>query len=144
MSTSDAIKKLHTSMIDTRRAYEKAAGETADASLKSFFQSMITLRQTEHDSLHRALTEMGEKPDEDGSFMTTVHRAAIGIRASVTGIDRGALSAFASGEENILQEYDEALSQHDLHPETSELLRRQRSKLVDKIAAMKAMSSGQQ
>ena len=52
MSTVDAIKKLHTSVIDTRRAYETAEVETNDAGLKLFFSSMIALRQKDHDQLH--------------------------------------------------------------------------------------------
>ena len=141
MATLDAIKTLHTSMIDTRRAYEKAREETKMPDLKSFFGAMVDLRQKSHDELHEVLTEMGERPDEDGSFMTTVHRAVIGVRSAVTGVDHGSLSAFASGEENILKEYDDALGQNDLRQATSDLLRRQRATLVEKIGEMKALQA---
>lgn len=141
MATVDAIKTLHTSMIDTRRAYEKAAAETELPELKAFFSEMVALRQKDHEQLHRVLTEMGEKPDEEGSFMTTVHRAVIGTRSAIVGIDKGSLSAFASGEENIVKEYDNALGQSDIYPETTALLEHQKAALVERIAQMKALAA---
>lgn len=141
MATVDAIKTLHTSMIDTRRAYEKAAAETELPELKAFFDGMVSLRQKDHEQLHRVLTEMGEQPDEDGSFMTTVHRAVIGARSAIVGIDEGSLSAFASGEDNIVKEYDDALRQSDIHQETATLLERQKAALLEKIAQMKALAT---
>ena len=141
MATVDAIKTLHTSMIDTRRAYETARDETQLPELKSLFESMVTLRKTDHDELHNVLAEMGEQPDEDGSFMTKVHRAVIGVRSAIKGVDRDALSAFASGEETIVKEYDDALGQDDLHQATSALLQEQRRTLVEKIAQMRALDT---
>ena len=141
MATIDAIKTLHTSMIDTCRAYEKAAAETELPELKDFFAGMVVLRQKDHEQLHRVLTEMGETPNEDGSFMTTVHRAVIGARSAITGVDKSSLSAFASGEENIVKEYEDALGQGDIHHETTALLEHQKAALVEKIAQMKALAA---
>lgn len=141
MATVDAIKTLHTSMIDTRRAYEKAASETKLPELKALFGGMVALRQNDHEQLHRVLTEMGEKPDEDGSFMTTVHRAVIGVRSAITGVDKGSLSAFASGEEKMVKEYDDALSQDDINNETRALLAHQKAVLAERIAQMKALAA---
>ena len=140
IATVDAVKTLHTSMIDTRTAYEKAQAEARLPELRALFSSMVALRQKDHDELHRVLTEMGKKPDEDGSFMTAVHRAVIGARSAITGVDRGSLSAFASGEENIIKEYDDALGQSDIGQETAALLDRQKAVLERKIAEMKALA----
>ena len=141
MATVDAIKTLHTSMIDTRRAYEKAAAETELPELKAFFGEMVALRQKDHEQLHRVLTEMGEKPDEDGSFMSTVHQAVIGARSAITGVGKGSLSAFAKGEENIVKEYEDALGQSDIHQETTSLLEHQKAALVERISQMKALAA---
>ena len=141
MSAMEAVKTLHTSMIDTERAYDKAQNETDDPALRAFFWDMMALRERSHDELHRVLLDMGQKPDESGSFMTTVHQTVIGLRAATVGIGRGALRAFIDGEEHILSEYDKALQQDDLYPETAALLRRQRASLAEKIAQMEDLSA---
>lgn len=141
MATVDAIKKLHTSMIDTRDGYEKARTEAEEPEVKALFDEMLALRHKHHEQLHRVLTAMGEEPDESGSFMSSVHRTVIAVRSAVKGVDRDALSSFASGEENIVKEYDDALGQDDIHAETTDLLTRQKAALLAKIDQMKAMAS---
>ena len=143
MATVDAIKRLHTSMIDTRRAYEKAHEEAKEPALKTLFGDMAALKQKDHDELHRVLSELGETPDEDGSFMTAVHKTVIAVRSAVKGVDRGALSAFASGEKTIVTDYDDALGQDDIRPATVDVLTRQKSALVTKIGDMEVMSRSQ-
>ncbi len=140
MALIDAVKTLHTSMLDTRAAYETASAEAEEPNLKSLFDEMVALRYKHHEQLHRVLTAAGEEPDESGSFMSNVHRTVIAVRSAIKGIDRDALSSFASGEENILKQYDEALAQDDIRPETLELLTRQKAALLEKIAEMEALA----
>jgi hypothetical protein len=62
---------------------------------------MFSLRHDDHMELHQALVTAGEKPDENGSFMSVVHETVVGVRACLTGISKKTLPAFASGEENM-------------------------------------------
>jgi Domain of unknown function (DUF2383) len=42
--------------------------------------------------------------------MGTVHKTVISVRSATTGLDENSLSSFASGEERIIDKYDEALA----------------------------------
>lgn len=137
---ADQLKKLHTALVDTRGAYELAARETEDAQVASICREMIALRRTDHEELHRALIAAGEKPDDDGSFMTTVHETVVAVRAAFTGIGKKTLPAFISGEEEILKLYDEAIAEA-ADAGATDLLRRQRARLASEIGKMKGLAA---
>ena len=64
----------------------------------SVCKQMATLRQKDHTELHRALLAAGETPDENGSFMTTVHETVVSVRAAIIGVSEKTLPAFIGGE----------------------------------------------
>lgn len=66
--------------------------------------------RNEHASkLARFLIAAGEQPDQDGSFMTTVHKAVINVRAVITGIDESVIPGLVDGEKRVVGYYDEAI-----------------------------------
>lgn len=138
--TVETLKKLHTALVDTRGAYEVALKDTDDPHVAAICNAMISLRRTDHGELHQTLILAGETPDENGSFMSMLHETVISVRAAISGISKKTLPAFASGEEDILQLYDEALEEarHDLN--ISEILNRQRANLSVKTEEMKSLS----
>lgn len=94
----EELKRLHTGLVDTRGAYEIAEKDTKDPQVASVCRDMVTLRRTDHEELHRTLIAAGEKPDDNGSFMTIVHETVVSVRAALTGISKKTLPAFASYE----------------------------------------------
>lgn len=138
---ADDLKKLHTAMVDTRSAYEKAEKDAVDANVARVCRDMVMLRRKDHEELHQALIMAGEKPDDDGSFMSVVHETVVGVRAALTGISTKTLPAFISGEENIVELYDQAISEAGSNAATREILQRQRATLTSKIAEMKQLAS---
>lgn len=136
---SDALQKLHTTMLDTREGYVAAKRDAESEPLKSLFQSMIDLRDRDHAEIHASLVARGEEPDEGTSLMATVHKAAVGVRSAVTGIDRSALEPFISGEEAVLEEYDAAIAEGD--GSTSEMLKRQKASVITLVDAMRAFKA---
>ena len=137
---AESLKKLHTDLVDNRNGYEKAVKD-AEPPLKAFFAEMVALKEKDHAELHGALSRLGEKPDEDGSFMSTVHKTVISVRAAVTGLGTNALSSFVMGEEQIVDAYDTALKDFASDPEIVATLTRQKATLLTKIAQMKQMES---
>ena len=137
---ADSLKKLHTDLVDNRNGYEEAVKD-AELPLKAFFAEMVALKEKDHAELHGALTRLGEKPDEDGSFMSTVHKTVISVRAAVTGLGTNALSSFVRGEEQIVDAYDTALKDFASDPEIVATLTRQKATLLTKIAQMRQMES---
>lgn len=103
------LQDLHTALIDANEGYEKAIEKAEVPGVLSMFKEMHALHSRAHADLHRALSNAGEQPDDDGSFMSTVHRAAISVRSAVSGIDEDALPSFADGEDRIGEKYNEAI-----------------------------------
>jgi hypothetical protein len=101
---------------------------------------MATLRQKDRAELHQALLAAGETPDENGSFMTTVHETVVSVRAAITGISEKTLPAFISGEEEITKLYDEAVEEAGPDNRTTDILVRQRANLMTKIQEMKRLA----
>jgi len=134
------VKNLHTALIDTRAAYELALKDTEDADVAGICREMISLRHSDHLDLHQSLILAGEVPDENGSFMSMIHETVIGVRAAISGISKKTLPTFASGEEDIVKLYDEALAETGSNLSMIEILMRQRENLVSKIAAMKKLA----
>jgi uncharacterized protein (TIGR02284 family) len=134
MPNNDALKSLHTSLIDARKGYETAVADAEAPDMKAIFQKMLALHADAHRDVHALLAERGERPDEDGSFMATVHKTVISVRSAVQGLDRASLPSFADGEERIVQAYDEAIA---ADPGAS-ALRKDRDALVAAIAELRA------
>ena len=134
----DNLKKLHTSLVDNEKGYLEAAKDAETPSLKAFFTEMSELKERNHSDLHAALTKLGEKPDKSGSFMSTVHKTVVKVRAATTGL-QSALPSFVMGEEEVVGQYDVAIKDCTSDPATLALLNSQKENLVAKIAVMKAM-----
>ena len=133
----EKLAKLHTTLVDNRLGYEEAVKDTGSTSLKAVFAEMVALKERAHTDLHSALTGMGEKLDEDGSFMATVHTTMISIRSVVSGLDKNALME----EEEVVKLYDEAIHECWSHPAVVSTLNAQKESLLAKIAEMKAMET---
>ena len=136
---ADSLKTLHTSVVDNRKGYDEAVRDAETVLMRSFFAGMAALKKRDHTDLHEALIRMGEQPDESGSFMATVHKTVISIRAAVTGLGSNALPSFVMGEEQFINQYDEAIKECSFDSKTVAVLTTQRSILLGKIAQMKQM-----
>ena len=134
---AERLKELHTALVDTRAAYELALKDTDDEEVGRICKEMISLRHTDHLELHQSLILAGEVPDENGSFMSVVHETVVGVRAALTGISKKTLPAFVSGEESIVEEYNETLREASEEPNLTEVLTRQKENLLGKIADMR-------
>ena len=97
------------------------------------------MRERHHAEIHEALAERGDEPEDGRSIMATVHKAAVGLRAAVTGIDESALAPFIKGEESVLEEYDAAIA--EAPGPAAEMLQRQRREAVAMIEAMRAIEN---
>lgn len=138
----DSLKQLHTDLIDAQKGYEEALADTKDASLMALFRDIITMRERHHAQIHGQLLQLNEKPDENGSFMASVHRAIISAEASLGGLGKRSLSGFIDGEKRILADYDDAIEAfEEENASLSQLLLHQRGELDAKMADMERMSA---
>jgi uncharacterized protein (TIGR02284 family) len=137
MAANDELKSLHTALIDARQGYIEAEADADTADMKALFGRMASLHDDAQEAIHEFLLEMGEKPNDDGSFMGTVHRTVISMRAAVTGLDRNSLSSFASGEERIIKAYDDAIAEQASNVSLRAMLEHHRSNLMRELSEMR-------
>lgn len=137
---NDALKTLHTALIDARAGYKDAKARADDRRTETLFVEADTGHRLAHDDIHARLLQLGEQPDEGGSFMSTIHEAVIAIRSAVTGLDDRTLPSFASGEERIIDLYDDAIEE-SADPDLVASLRIHRAKLATLVAKMKASAT---
>ena len=133
------MKSLHTTIVDARNGYEEALKEAEGKGLTPLFREMIALHDSHADALAADLTRHGEKVDDKGSFLSTIHRTVISIRSLFGGLDESILRGLIDGEERVVGYYDEALT--DCPPAETATLAKQRAALQAKITQMKAQKS---
>jgi hypothetical protein len=69
--------------------------------------------------------------------MSVVHETAVGARVALTGSSKKTLPAFVTGEENLVEEYNDALREASEDPNVTQILTRQKANLLTKIAEMR-------
>jgi uncharacterized protein (TIGR02284 family) len=137
MAANDELINLHTALVDARQGYIEAEADADKADMKSQFGRMASLHDKAQEAIRDALVDMSEKPNDDGSFMGTVHRTVISIRAAVTGLDAKSLASFASGEERIIKAYDDAIAEQSSHVFVRAMLEDQRAELMAELGKMR-------
>jgi uncharacterized protein (TIGR02284 family) len=130
----DSLKSLHTALVDSRNGYEEALEDAEGKGLTPLFRDMIALRNQHAAELADHLRTLGAQVDNEGSFMSTVHRTVISIRSVLTGLDDSILPGLIDGEERIIGYYDEAIGESPEH----DTLVRQREAVRTKVAGMRA------
>jgi uncharacterized protein (TIGR02284 family) len=131
----DHLKTLHTSEIDARNGYEEALGDAEGKGMTPLFRDMIALHDANIDELSNVLTNSGETPDDDGSFMSTIHRTIMNVRSLFNGLDGSVLPGLIDGEKRNVEKYDKALKASPASA-TAALLNAQRDRIQQKIALM--------
>jgi uncharacterized protein (TIGR02284 family) len=132
----DQLKSLHTSAIDARNGYREALKEAEGKGMSSLFRDMVALHDGHAGELARELTRRNELADDEGSFMTVVHKTIMDVRSLFDGLDESMLPSLIDGEKRNVAKYDEALNGADTPPNVAGLLTRQRDFLVNKITLL--------
>jgi uncharacterized protein (TIGR02284 family) len=137
----DHLKSLHTSAIDARNGYREAFkdAEGSNAGSKpmtALFRDMIALHDGHAEELARELTRNNELADDEGSFMTVVHKTIMDVRSMFDGLDESVLPGLIDGEKRNISKYDAALNAPEAPTNVASLLSRQRDNLAQKIQFM--------
>jgi uncharacterized protein (TIGR02284 family) len=135
--TLDHLKTLHTSAIDARNGYEEALEDAEGKGMTPLFRDMISLHDNNAAELAGELTKAGETPDDDGSFMSVIHRTIMNVRSLFNGLDGSVLPGLIDGEKRNVDKYDDALKTPGASA-VAAMLTAQRDKIQQKIALMEA------
>jgi uncharacterized protein (TIGR02284 family) len=133
----EQLKTLHTHAIDARHGYEEALKDAEGQGLTSLFRAMIALHETNAGELSACLVRAGAPVNDDGSFMSVVHRTIMSVRSLFDGLGESVLPGLIDGEERNESGYDKALAMQALPADVRGLLTRQRDRIAAAIAGMK-------
>jgi uncharacterized protein (TIGR02284 family) len=136
MSDNDSIVELHTALIDASNGYDEAIKDAQKPDLAALFERAKSLHEKAHEAIHAILSARGAAPDDTGSFMSTVHETIISVRSAIVGLDKGSLSAFASGEQRMIETYDKAIQTNGDDGPVRMALEEQRSALLELVGEM--------
>jgi uncharacterized protein (TIGR02284 family) len=134
---TDHLKSLHTALIDARNGYEEALEDAEGKGMTPLFRELMVLHTSDAEALAAHLSTLGEIVDEQGSFMSTVHRTVMNVRSLFGGLDESILPGLIDGEERLLGYYDEAIQTSTTGTAEHTTLVKQRQTLHQKIAGMK-------
>jgi uncharacterized protein (TIGR02284 family) len=106
-----ALAALHDRNVDMARGYAKMV-EKAEPSFRETAERFRALHALHADALARMLSDQGIDANPDGTFMGTVHTAVVTIRAFFDDIDEDVMDQIRSGEDALLQAYDDAIQEN--------------------------------
>lgn len=136
----DILRHLHTDAVDAMNGYTEALKDSDGASVFQLFGEMSDFHRKAASELAEEMIRLGEKPDYDGSFMSTVHRSIMKLRSLVGGLDASVLPGLIDGEERNMAKYNEAIESGVLQAAAIMIVARQREDLGVKIARMRVES----
>lgn len=106
----DALETLHTRSVDVLAGFETMVAK-AEPEFRPIAEQFQSLHQRQIAEIAAMLTKAGRTPDADGTFMSSVNRAVVSVRAFVDEIDADVLGQIQSGEQHVLDAYGDALAQ---------------------------------
>lgn len=139
--TTDALQSLHTALVDSREGYEKALDLAEGKGLSPLFREMIALRTQHAVEIDQHLVAHAAAAGDGTSFMATVHRTVIGIRALFTELDESILPGLIDGEKRVVGDYDDAIATVSSGSPEHATLIAQRAVLLEAIGRMEAKAS---
>jgi uncharacterized protein (TIGR02284 family) len=137
----EGLKLLQTAAIDARNGYREALEDAEGRGMTTLFRDMIALHEGNADELGRELVKAGERPEEEGSYMSLVHRTIMNVRSLFDRLDESVLPGLIDGEKRNLTKYDDVLKYDSAPADITSLLRVQRSKIEQKVAQMEAQKA---
>ena len=128
----DAVDELLT--LQRRTADVLAGYQTMVDKAEPAFRPVVERFRALHDRQNVALSGMlvrhGHEPDADGSFMGTVNRAVVSLRALFDDIDADVMDSIRDGENHVLSAFDDAITAAGMPPADVTALRDMRDELT--------------
>lgn len=133
----DAMTALYTRLMDSREGYGEALAQAGPDDLLPLFAEMHNRRTADSAAVGTWLAAAGQPSEETGSFMASVNRTIVYLRAKLTGLDEGALAGVIDGETRILSLYSDAIAASVGQPDCA-FLDDQATSLAAKIGELEA------
>ena len=102
-----ALQTLVTRVVDVKNGFDQVV-DKAEEDFKPIAQEFCALHAAHLDKLRDALAEYGFDVDDGGSFMSKVNETVVAGRASVDDIDKDIMAQIRSGEQHVLNAFEDA------------------------------------
>lgn len=135
-SINDIIQKNE----DAIKGYEKAAENSEEIGLKSYFQNKSIERRNFLVELKAAAPALKTRDDIDGSVTGAMHRTWMDVKTFFSGdSDEAMLEEAIRGDKAAINEYNEVLGDTHLPLEAAAVIRKQRDWLMDDLKTIKTL-----
>jgi len=122
-TSTERLNNILETLIDSADGYEKAA-ELADRdAFKNFFTRRAASRRAMVDAVRNEITQLGGKPEADGTILASAHRVFMNLSAAVRDNDEATIEAVDTGEEYLRTKFRQALENEERSPSAKTLLR---------------------
>ena len=137
--TVEILNDLLTKAYDAEQGYEHAAERASSSpALAQFFQTQSSLRLTIGKSLKSLIAKYGGEPDKGASVVGKAHQIWITMRDFVQGgDDEAVLKECERGEEQSIEEYNEAIASDGLPEDVRDALNTHRSMIADALQTIR-------
>jgi uncharacterized protein (TIGR02284 family) len=132
----DAVRSLHTQLVDATSGYAEGMELADRPEMIVLFRELHDLHGGHARQIEQAMAYDGQPLDEGGSYMATVHKAVLTIRAALTGLEENVIPAIRDGEKRILSAYDEALAVLPAEGHLASLIEGQREALAHSVSML--------
>ncbi len=136
----EKLNELLEKTYDAEKGFKKAAENTDNPSLKSYFQGKAQQRYDFGHALKTEIKSFGQEVDKGDSLTSKAHRTWMDVKALFSSDDEEAMLEEAiRGEKSSLEEYDDVLSETSLPSSTSTLLRNQKQAIQNGLSTIKTL-----
>lgn len=121
----DTLNNLIETSRDGEEGFRSCAEGVKNLQLKEMFEQAAGRCRQAVDELQAKVRSLGDDPERSGSVSGALHRAWVGIKSRITGMDEAAVLAECErGEDVARRAYEEALAK-DLPPDIRSVVARQ-------------------
>lgn len=130
------LATLHTRLVDVLNGYDTLSSR-AEPELLPHVETLVALHRDHHADLDQLMREMGHEPDEDGSYMTHVHRSVVVMRDVFDELDEDVLPQIIDGEDRLIELYEETVAAAPPASPARRLLLDQQAELSSMLAELR-------
>ncbi|MDO8883812.1 MAG: DUF2383 domain-containing protein [Pseudotabrizicola sp.] len=125
----DALLTLQRRTADALAGYVTMV-DKAEPAFRPVAERFRALHDRHNAALTAILIRHGVEPDADGSFMGTVNKAVVSLRALFDDIDADVMDSIRDGENHVLEAFDAAITAVGMPPADVTELREMRDELT--------------
>ena len=139
-SVAEKLNDLLEKTYDAEKGYKKAAENTDNLNLRTFFVRKSNQRKDFGHALKTEIAQFGEEPEKGGSATGAVHRAWMDTKAFFSSDEAEAmLEESIRGEKAAVDEYEDVLNDTNLPSSTATVLTQQLNAIKNDLNEIKRL-----